>query len=197
MKKIIIASVLAFASLGSAHAENIDYRPLNFVAGVGFTYGGDRLASGSQQYNDLRAGKGLLFALGADYRFSQRFSMQGTVGYHIDAVSSSYSGNVTFTRVPVELMAYYNVHKRWRLGAGARRAGSASSDVRYYYYTAGEMKSSVAPVVEGEFLLNDHVGFKLRYVSEKFTRTEGYDPRHTYEHTVKANHVGIMTNFYF
>ncbi len=188
MKKITLAVALTCAVAASAHATDMVERQLNYVAGVGFTYGGDKLATGTQSNNDLRAGKGLVFLGGADFHFTQEFSMQATVGVHIDAINASSGGTKTFTRYPVELLAYYQPTSNFRFGGGLRYAVNPQ-------FTSGySLDAKLAEVVEGEFMVAKHIGIKLRYVNEKFDR------RHTsyYESKgVSANHFGVLTNFYF
>jgi hypothetical protein len=203
MKKIIIA-ILALASMATAHATDMPERQLNFVAGVGFTYGGDKLADGSMKNNDLRAGKGLVFNLGADFRVSSAFSLQSTIGLHIDAISSSYSGNESFKRYPVEALAYFHPSNRFRVGGGLRYAGNAKSDA-HDYNVSGDFGSKVGGVIEGELMVSKRVGLKLRYVNEKFTRnvqSYAFVPGQgvvtsQHEESVKGDHIGFISNFYF
>jgi hypothetical protein len=195
MKKILIA-MLALASMATAHATDMPERQLNFVAGVGFTYGGDKLASGTQANNDLRAGKGLLFTVGADYRVNAQFSLQSTIGLHIDAITSSSDDYKTFKRTPVEVLAYFHPSNKFRMGAGVRYAGNASHDANYYF-DEGDMDTKVGAVIEGEFLINKHVGIKLRYVNEKFTAHKRNGAGRLVDSDVKGNHFGVVSNFYF
>jgi opacity protein-like surface antigen len=195
MKKIILATTLAFAMLSSAQATDMPDRQLNYLAGVGFTYGGDQLASGTYANNDLRAGKGLVMNVGADFRVSSAFSLQSTIGLHMDAIRASGGSTRTFKRFPVEVLAYFHPTNGFRFGGGARYAGNASTESSYY--NGGDYDSKVGGVVEGEFLVNKHVGIKIRYVNEKFTRTTQMYPQGSFETTTKANHFGVITNFYF
>jgi hypothetical protein len=200
MKKIILGITLACASLAAqAQAKPAFDNHMKFVAGVGFTYGGDELAGGTMAHNDLMAGKGLLFLGGFDFRLTETFSLQTTVGMHIDAVSTGYGNEATFKRVPVEMIAYYHLSKRWRLGAGVRYVSSPKVD----FDSPGDrtFKNTVGAVLEGEFLVNDHVGIKLRLGSEKFKNKSKYSPMSSNyyysQEDVKGEHIGVITNFYF
>jgi hypothetical protein len=81
MKKIILGITLACAALAAQSQSKPAFENyLNLVGGVGFTYGGDKLATGTMDKNKLMAGKGLLFAAGLDFRLTETFSLQSTIG---------------------------------------------------------------------------------------------------------------------
>lgn len=194
MNKTIFAVSLACATILPAHAQESSDSSVRSVLGVGFTFGGEKLDNGSMENNDLRAGKGLLFVAGLDMLVAPSVSLQGTIGYHIDAVNRSAGGTSTFQRVPVELLAFYHATQHFRIGGGLRYASNAKVD----FGNGNVIKpdSNVGAVIEGEFLFNKHFGLKLRAVSEKFDGTENYGGR-TYQYNVRANHVGAMGSFYF
>ena len=200
MKQIILGISLACASLAAqAQAKPAFDNYMKFVLGAGFTYGGDRLASGKVEQNDLMAGKGLLFVGGFDFRLTETFSLQTTVGYHIDAVSTYSRGNATFRRTPVELIAYYHPAKRWRLGAGARYLAGPKVEYESDSYYDREFKNTVGVMLEGEFLLNEHVGFKLRLGTEQF-KNKRAAPGGSYAYNndkETGQQIGFITNFYF
>jgi hypothetical protein len=201
MKKIILGITLACASLAAqAQAKPAFDNYMNFVGGVGFTYGGDKLATGTMDKNNLMAGKGLLFVAGLDFRLTETFSLQSTIGAHIDAVSTYYSGDATFRRTPIELLAYYHPAKRWRLGGGLRYVLSPKVEFDSASSRDREFKNAVGVVLEGEFLLSDHVGFKLRLGSEQF-KNKNTVPAGSYYYygneKVKGEQIGFITNFYF
>lgn len=199
MKKIALVIALAIASLNSALAQNAplqnapEQKQLRFLVGGGLTFGGDKLVTveyvnGTEM--DVRAGGMLAMNAGIDYRVTDTFSFQATVGYHVDD-SSARNGDARFTRVPMELLAYYHLGPQWRVGGGARYVSNPK------FKTSGVIGSdnlkfdnTVSGVIEGEYLLGRHAGFKLRYVHEK------------YEHDwingkIDGSHVGILANYYF
>lgn len=199
MKKIIFGITLACASLAAqAQAKPAFENHVKYVAGLGFTYGGDDMADGTMEYNDLMAGKGLLFLGGLDFRLTETFSLQTTVGLHIDAVSTSMGGDATFKRVPVEMIAYYHVSKRFRLGAGARYISSPKVEFDGGGYRNRTFKNTVGAILEGEFLVGEHVGIKVRLGTEKY-KHKNVQPGAYYSNwgDVKGEHVGVITNFYF
>lgn len=95
-------------------------KPLSFVLTGGITYGGDELAKvrfldgGSQK---IKAGSLLYVGAGFLARFSNTpISLQATINYHFD-ISTAENGDATFSRVPLEAIAFYTKDK-FRFGAG-------------------------------------------------------------------------------
>lgn len=192
MKKIVFALSTLCATMGAAHAQGPVANPLHFLAGLGVSTGGDDLATakytnGSSQ--NIKAGGGVYFTAGADYRLSQAFSIQGTVNFHVDDTNAK-NGSIKFQRFPVELMGYYHVNNQWRIGAGVRYINGAklsSSGAAAGLET--KFDNTTSGVVEAEYFWTPNFGMKMRYVNETF-KTTGYQD-------VKANHVGISANYYF
>jgi hypothetical protein len=197
MKKIAFA--LALASIGAAQAqtfvpvEDLARKPLRFVIGAGLTHGGDRIATALYDDGDefaIRAGDSIALLAGLDYRFNPQFSVQGTLGYHGDTTRAR-NGHMRFERVPFELLGYYHVNERVRVGGGLRYvtnvsfSSSGEADVGDYDFT-----DSTGAVAEIEYLYSPRVGFKLRYANDKFKEERSRTP-------VKGDHVGIFVNMYF
>lgn len=192
MKKIVILLSALFASMGAAQAQSPAPAPLQWLAGIGISGGGDDLATaeytnGSSQ--DIKAGGGVYFTLGANYRFSPAFSVQGSANFHVDDTNAD-NGSIKFKRFPVEVLGYYHLNDAWRVGAGVRYVSGAklsSSGVA----SGLELKfdNTVSGVIEAEYFWTPQVGVKLRYVNESFEAARYRD--------VKASHVGISGNFYF
>lgn len=167
-------------------------KQLRGMMGLGGSMGGDNLAVadyGNGITDSIKAGSGVYFTGGADYRISPGLSVQGTLNYHVDDTHAN-NGSVKFQRFPIELLAYYYLTEAWRIGGGVRyvtgaklsSSGDASGiDAKFDNTTSG--------VVESEYFWVPDIGLKLRYVSETF-HLRGYGD-------VKANHFGISANFYF
>lgn len=206
MKKLALAVSLAIASLGAAHAQEpapapapaytvVDplTKPLRFVVGAGVTFGGDKLAT--QYYvddtsTDLHAGSIFTLLAGVDYRVNEQFSVQGTVGYHVDDANAK-NGSMSFKRIPLELLGYYHVNDQVRVGGGLRyvtntefRSGGAS-DIGNYKFD-----DSVGAVAEIEYLFTPQVGVKLRWANDEFKeKRTGI--------SFKGDHVGLLVNYYW
>ena len=198
MKKIIFAVALAIASLGAAQAQSESQPPaekqMHFLVGMGFTFGGDKLATAQYENGtnvDIRAGALVAFTAGIDYRVNPEFSFQGTIGYHTDRAGAS-NGDITFSRIPMELLAYYHVSPQWRIGGGARYVSSVELSSSGAGSGAGnfEFKNTLSPVIEAEYMMNPKLGFKVRYVSEKFEEK-------TSSQKIDASHIGLFGTYYF
>jgi opacity protein-like surface antigen len=194
MKKTVFAIALAFASLSAAQAQTAAPKQLYFVGGMGLTFGGDKLATVSyEKIGDvsIKAGAGVIFVGGVENRVNPSFSLQSTIGFHVDDTPAAKNGSVKFQRFPVELMGYYHFAPQFRLGGGARyvsnpklKGSGVAGDIYYKF------DNTLSPVLEGEYMYSDNLGFKLRYVSEKY-EAKGV------KGSIDANHVGISANFYF
>lgn len=198
MKKIAFAFALAVASHGMAQAQGFVQvqepaaKPLRFVLGAGFTSGGDHLATAV--YEDgieikIRGGGGIALLAGLDYRIDPRFSVQGTVGYHVDRANAHNAG-LRFERVPFELLGYYHVNDKVRAGGGLRYVTNTTLVLRAAGFGDVNFKDTTSPVAEIEYLYSPRIGFKLRYVNDKFKEEHGGAP-------VTGEHVGVLVNAYF
>jgi hypothetical protein len=199
MKKLVLACALAGASLGAAQAqtfvpvEDLAAKPLRFVFGAGLTLGGDKIATGfyddDSEFN-IKAGDSIALQAGIDYRVNPQFSVQGTIGYHVDQARAD-NGHLRFDRIPLELLGYYHVSEKVRVGGGLRYvtnvsfSSSGASDVGDYDFT-----DSTGAVAEIEYAYSPRVGFKLRYANDKFKEKISRTP-------VKGDHVGVFVNVYF
>ena len=192
MKKTVLASLLALAAVGSAHAQ-AGFQPARFVLGGGFTFGGDKLATvafTNGQDQDIRAGQLFAIHAGIDMLVNDQFSVQATVGYHADSTSGT-NGSLRFTRFPVELLAYVHLNPQVRIGGGARFVNSP--DLSGSGVVNGldvGFDNTVGGVIEGEYFFSPMFGLKLRGVSETYkVKNSGFK--------VNGGHVGIYGNFYF
>ncbi|MEW6022232.1 MAG: hypothetical protein AB1807_08835 [Pseudomonadota bacterium] len=208
MKKPAFALSLALAAFGAqaqtaepapapvaapaVQYEPVGAKPLRFVLGIGATFGGDKLATAYYDDGDevdLKAGDLVALVAGVDYRINQDFSVQGTVGYHVDRAGAD-NGDMRFERIPFELLGYYHVNDKVRVGGGLRYVtgvkfrSSGAGDIGDYKF-----KDTTSAVAEIEYLFSPRMGLKLRYANDEFK--EKY-----YGGKVKGDHVGIFANFY-
>lgn len=192
MKKIVFAVTALLASMGAAHAQTAAPSPVRFLAGLGFSAGGDDLATakytnGSSQ--TIKAGGGFYFTAGADYRLSEEFSVQGTLNFHVDDTRAT-NGSITFKRFPVEVLGYYHVNDAWRVGGGLRYvSGAKLSSSGAADGIDAKFDNTVSAVAEVEYFWMPKFGMKMRYVKETFKAPGIPD--------VKGNHFGISGNYYF
>jgi opacity protein-like surface antigen len=194
MKKFAISIALAIASMGVAQAQApADNTGLRFFLGAGLTAGGDKLAEleftdGSD--SSVTAGGLVQLTGGVDYRINSDFSLQTSLSYHVSDATGS-DGSIRFTRMPIELIGYYNVSPEWRIGVGARyvskpklkASGEAGNGQVNFDNTVGAL-------IEAEYMMSPKAGVKIRYVSEKYETSIG-------KFKVDGNHIGGFFNYYF
>lgn len=168
-------------------------KPIDIVLGLGLTFGGDTLFSAT--YTDgssdsISAGGGLLIYGGFDYHFNDTVSFQSTLGYHFDTTKQASNGSVTFSRIPLELLAYYHVNDVFRLGGGMRIVNSAklkgdgiAGNVNYSF------ENTTGLVIESEYKFGPTFGLKLRHVRESYRPLGGTG-------TFNGNHFGILASLY-
>ncbi|MDE2077895.1 MAG: hypothetical protein KGI91_12625 [Burkholderiales bacterium] len=168
--------------------------------GVGLTFGGENLATA--QYTNgtsqsITTGGLLDLRFGLEYRLiGQPWAIQGVVAYHVDTVNAT-NGDLRFERVPVELIAMYDLGSQWRVGLGMRKATGAKVTASGDAAGAGfgsstTFDSNLGFLAVAEYKVTPQVGLQLRYVNEsykvKFPTTQP---------TVDGSHAGIFGVFYF
>jgi hypothetical protein len=108
------------------------------------------------------------------------------VGYHVDDTSAASNGSVKFSRLPIELLGFWQVADNWRFGGGFRKAGSAKLTGSGAAASVGRstFSSKGGLVLQGEtfFGTNQATSAYLRYV------TEDYELRGV---SVSGNHLGL------
>lgn len=192
MKKVAFILSVLFATMGVAQAQAPAPGPVQFFAGIGISGGGDDLATAEYtngRSQDIKAGGGVYFTAGANYRVSPAFSVQGSLNFHVDDTNAD-NGSIKFKRFPVEVLGYYHLNDAWRVGAGVRYVSGAKLSSSGAAAGLGlKFDNTVSGVVEAEYFWSPQFGVKLRYVNETFEAARSRD--------VKASHVGISANYYF
>lgn len=194
MKRLLTACAASILCLSAQAQTAAPEAPFRWVGGFGFTAGGDELVTA--YYTDgnstrLRAGGGVQFYLGGDWKVNSNVALQATFGIHTDESNPASNGKVEFRRFPIELLAYYTPNPAWRIGGGARlntNAKLAGSGVAGGY--DDKFDSSVGAVVEAEWMMNANVGIKFRGVKEDYTLS-GTNAK------FKGDHLAALVNFYF
>lgn len=168
--------------------------------GLGLTFGGEDLAtayytSGNSQ--TVTTGGLLDLRLGLEYHLNGLpLAIQGVVAYHLDSATAT-NGDLRFSRVPVELIAMYDLGNQWRLGVGMRKAtgakvtasGSATSSG---FGSSTDFKSDLGFLVSAEYMVAPQVGLQARYVNESYTiQFPSSQPK------VDGSHFGIFGLLYF
>jgi len=169
------ALALLISVSGTAAAQTVS-NPFSLTAGAGYARGGDTVIVG--EYTDgsitnIKAGNGLDLYVGAAYRLGEKFAVQGDIGYQ-SSTGNAVNGELTFKRIPVELLGYFYLTNTWRLGAGARfdeRVKLSGSGVAVSIQQ--DFDSAVGGIAEIEYLFTPEFGVKFRAVKETFKPT-GY-----------------------
>lgn len=180
----------------SANLMGADINPVRFLAGLGLTFGGDTIITAT--YTDgttdkITAGGGFIFYAGAEYRLNENVSIQGSIGYHDDSFRQAKNGDGSFSRIPIEVMAYYHLNDKFRLGGGLRFVNSAKLKLSGTPGTINDtFASATGLVIEGEWLPDPRTGIKLRSVSG-----EKYQSNNFSGALFKGDHIGILANYYF
>ncbi|MGW8390407.1 outer membrane beta-barrel protein [Pseudoduganella sp. HUAS MS19] len=196
MKKAVFA-LAALAIASSSYAQNAaePARTVHGFVGLGITAGGDKLATAEYTNGDsanIRAGGGVYFTGGVDFRIDEQFSVQTSVNFHVDD-QSARNGSMKFQRFPIEALAFYHINQNWKIGTGlryvtgAKLSGSGAGEIDDVKFD-----NTLSGVVEAEYLFTPQLSVKVRYVNEKLEVKRGYGWGE-----VKADHVGVSGNFYF
>jgi hypothetical protein len=182
--------LLAAPFLGSTHAVAGD--TFKGVVGATLTGGGEKLATvtytnGTSQ--NIKSGGLLHIFGGVEFVATDAFSLQATVGYHVDD-SNAKNGSVKFSRVPVEVLGFWKAADTWRLGLGLRKTSSAKLTSSGDASNIGNLKldSRLGAVLQGEYLFNPSGSVFVRYVGEKYTVNKV---------GVSGNHLGLGASFRF
>jgi len=176
-----ITAIAVMASCACAQAENSNWRVL---ASIGLAGGGEQIAEGdivtqgttTAHHFQINAGDGMQFRVGADYRLLPRFTLQASVGYSSTA-PMGYNGSLTFTTMPVEVLAFLDLTNSLRIGGGARQnhGDMKATGVAEGWIGAGTYSGSSGGVVELQYLSGfssqdkTQFGVSLRYVTETLT----------------------------
>jgi hypothetical protein len=205
MRSIAIAAI-AIAITSSAAAQSRDASlpsasPWQFFGSIGWNFGdgSSDLVKGTYTNGSpfaIKAGNGLAVAAGASYALNTSTDVQVSVG-HERTSTSSPDGEFAFTRVPVELLGFYNIGDHWRLGGGLRLATSARLESSGSVAAVGNYTFSPKPgyVLEAQYLTKRHAnplgrfGISFKLVDESFE----YAPTN---YTARGHHLGVSLVYY-
>lgn len=127
MKKFFLAITLfslTFATTGKAQ-DAASSTPVRLLLEGGIEFGGDELftvlfTTGGDQ--TIRAGQGGYLAVGAQFDVPsvKQLMFRGSLGYKY-VTTAADNANITFTRMPLNLMAYFRPNPAFRIGLGTAR----------------------------------------------------------------------------
>lgn len=175
-----------------------------FFVGSGIADGGETITAGNIVADgtnkltpySIKAGGGTQLRAGMEYRLMDRLSLQGSLGYHVSD-PMGYNGSLTFTAVPIELMAFVNITEGLRLGAGVRKTTGElkGTGVASAWNVNGTYSGSAASVAEAQYLFGPtngksgaQFGISIRAVNETLTH-DGL--------SINGNHYEVGAALYF
>jgi opacity protein-like surface antigen len=204
MRLALIAASMVLASITTAQAQEANWR---IVAGFGYANGGETIRSGTITTIgtnkvtpfDIEAGSGVQVRLGADYRLTDKVTVQATIG-HASSDPMGMNGSYDFKVIPLELMAFLEPMNGYRIGAGVRKSSASLSGkgVVVDDPANGDYSSSAGAVLELQYLFNSgtnsakspngQFGLGLRAVRESFSHPLG---------TINGDHYEIAAVLYY
>lgn len=174
-------------------SRSSDAAKFSYVAGIGYARGGDILITATYTdgtHTSIKAGNGLHFEVGAQYRVSDHFAVLADIGYQ-SSTGSAPNGELTFKRFPIEVLGYFYLNNAIRFGAGARldervklSGTGVAADVQ------ADFDRAVGVIVEAEYLITPNFGFKLQGVREDYKQT-GFTAK------INGNQIGLYATLYF
>ena len=193
---VVAAALSAAASLPSIadqgshpHSPNPEWRP---VLQTGLTFGGDELVEvevdyvfGGSDDEDIRAGEAFMFGGGALYERGN-FQLQATINYFVDGVFGD-NGNASFTRWPLELLAFYSTPK-WRLGGGPTYHVNPEFelDIDYQFDEKASFDDAFGFIIQIEYRFSEKIS-----VGARFTGIE-YETEETNSVKINGDHGGLV-----
>lgn len=202
MKKIIVSAALAAAALVPALSQAAaDDTPssVSLHPAFGFmgTFGGDKLAG--VQFTDgktdaVTAGGSVYAYAGVQLRSTELpISLLATVGYH-KGIAGGDNGDITFERVPLELLAMYEVIPgKLRIGGGVRHdTGINLSAHGVLQGSALKFEDATGGVLQAEWMLGNSFSIVGRYVAIKYR----YNAENGFQYRANGNQGGIGLNLY-
>lgn len=194
VKNTLAAAALALAAVTPSFAAE----GIAPVIGFTLTGGGKTLVEvefvGDRSNEKISSG-GLSHLFGGiEYRDpSGAYAIQTTIGYHFDRVSAD-NGSLSFSRVPLEVLGFWNANENIRLGGGLRKALNSrfeTSGIGNSIAPDFNMRSSIGFVLQGEYLFGEHTSVFLRYVNEEFKSN------HLVGGKVDGSHGGLGISYRF
>lgn len=194
--RLLLIALAAACSTGSALAEGRGFT-YGGVLGLSFTSGGDtvdelRYVDGTTQ--TIKAGGQYNVKLGGELRFDNLpIQLQGTLNWHYvnDAASNA---EASYTRYPLELLAFYNFNTKWRVGGGLRYILNPKYKFKFENDPTYEFKfePSLGYVLEGEYFYSAGTSISARYV--KVSLPWNYGP---FSGKLDGSHIGFGFNIYW
>lgn len=162
---VLLLLTAVFFALPSWAEDASEHEGFAVVFLAGATQGGDSLAKfdyyqyRDNQRDDIDAGDGGYAAIGVAYTFSAPIQLQLTAGFHSTGIAAN-NGSVHFSRIPVELMSFFHIGSRHRLGIGATAhvGNELEADLDAFV-----VDGVAYPEVKYELGMKDTIGATIQY----------------------------------
>ncbi|MDO8989600.1 MAG: hypothetical protein Q7U91_08175 [Sideroxyarcus sp.] len=203
----LCAQALTGQEASANASKSIATKPgLHLVLAAGLTFGGDTIATASYTDGSSKSIKGgglAQFGLGASYQFQDTpLALLLSANYHYHTAAAS-NGDLTFSRIPVEVLAYYTGVERFRLGGGVRLVNSPETTMTIDGATEKiTYDKTTGLVAELGYKIASSSWLNFRYVSEKYqgntyTSTSGTTTSLASTPELDGSHFGISFAFEF
>lgn len=161
---------------------------------LGYEFGGDTMVEvlfTDDSTRSIRANEGLFFGGGASIvSDAKTMEIELTLAYKFQLISAS-NGDVTWSRWPVEALAFYRL-PQVRLGGGLtyhlNPKVSSSGDIGGLNL---KFENALGVVLQGDYRLNDRANLGLRFTSLQYTVKSGGAG------TAKSNGIGVSLSASF
>lgn len=184
MKKAVLICLLGVSS--AVHAE----QGFDLVLSAGLTSGGDTLAE-TTTGGTLKSGGLFLGSIGTVYSFEgSNFQIQGSIGYHFDELTAD-NGSADFSRFTLELLPFYQISEKMRLGVGIINASAVD-----YSDPVGsiEFDDANGVVFELDWKLRGNSWWGVRYTDIEYdlAKLNGMDISSLGFAPIDGSYIGLM-----
>ncbi|MFD2167652.1 outer membrane beta-barrel protein [Thalassotalea euphylliae] len=199
MKKLLTSTVFSLTLLATnIHADEIEISP---VVVLGVTYGGDTLADVElDDFPDEKIKAGNLFYIGGGVNFKQPespWSIQANLAYHFDYTEGDLEDSiqdieVTFDRIVVELIPYYQIDEKQSVGVGIFKAFDTEFllEIENAPDTSIEFDSDTGFLAEWGYHFSEDNMLSVRYA---YTEFEAKDTKNKFD----GDYIGAFVQWRF
>lgn len=188
VSRMLAMAAMTFLAGGSALAAD----GVHPVIGTSLTFGGETLATvryTNGNSEDVKSG-GLIHLFGGVEYQKGKFALQANIGYHVDDTSAS-DGKVQFSRVPVEVLGFWQASDKIRVGGGVRKATGAKVKGSGAASSLGsiDLDADTGLILQAEYFFDDgQFSAFARFVQEDY-KVNGA--------SISGNHTGLGVAYRF
>lgn len=172
MKKLLFASAVLMSLFSSAPSYAFESTDLNWFAGLGYEFGGQRYSGGTYVGSGIsenayaNEGWRVMFGASVPNNAAKTFETQFSLGYKFGGPNGERSG-IIWNTLPVEVVEYYR-QGHWRTGVG----------LVYHVDTHVDFQSVNQPTES--FRVNNGLGYVASMVYTPVAHNYAMELRYTY-----------------